>query len=148
MSYLIRLCCLLLMLSATACIGSSARSLAHVYGGESQRQHGSYELDDALNQKFLGMTSDQLVVEYGLPSRTAKLDSGYKIMQYNSKRTIIYDDGQRVYSNCELRLWLRDKKVHHVDYLGDQLVCSKFASSARKNFIDDDRLHFTNDYRL
>lgn len=147
MSNVTRLCHSLLLLSLTACIGSSG-PLAHLYGGEGQRQNGSHELDAAFNQKFIGMTADQLVVQYGPPSRTAKLESGYKLMQYNSKRTIIYKDSKRDYTNCELRLWLLDKKVHHVDYLGDQHVCAKFATTGRKTFVDDDREHFTNEYRL
>ncbi len=146
MSNLKRLGSLLLLLSVTACIGSSG-PLVHLYGGEGQRQNGSTELDDAFNHDLIGKTYDQLIVQYGPASRTATLDSGYKMMQYNSKRTIIYDDGKRNYTNCELRLWLRDKKVRRVDYLGDQVVCAKFIITGRKNFIDDDRLHFTNAYR-
>ncbi|MBY0428057.1 MAG: hypothetical protein K2Q32_02440, partial [Alphaproteobacteria bacterium] len=108
-------------------------------GGEGHRQHGSYELDAALNQTFIGMTTDQLLVEYGPPSRTARLDDGTKMIQYNSKRTWITEAGNHHYTNCELRLWLQDKKVHRVDYLGDQWVCAKFATTARKQIIDDER---------
>lgn len=138
MSILMRLCCFLLLLSASACIGSSG-SLVHLYGGKDQRQHGSKELDAALNQQFVGMSKDQLIINYGLPNRTATLDNGFKLMQYNSKRTSIDYKGNRSYSNCELRLWLRDKKVHHLDYLGDQVDCAHFAVTARRGVIEDER---------
>ena len=138
MSILVRLCCLLVLLSFTACIGSSVNS-PHWYGDKDARQHGTTELDAAFNHDLIGMTSDQLIIKYGPTSRSATLDSGYKLMHYNSKPTWITEAGNRHYTNCELRFWMRDKTVHHVDYLGDQTVCANFILTSRKSFIDDER---------
>jgi hypothetical protein len=94
-----------------------------------------------LNKKFIGKTRDELVIAYGPPNRTLTLDNGSKLMQYNVKRTRIDSERNRFYSNCELRLWLRDKKVADVDYLGDQDECVNFSSDARHSVIENHYWH-------
>ncbi|NDE91513.1 MAG: hypothetical protein EB059_10350 [Alphaproteobacteria bacterium] len=119
----------------SACIGSRLDS----YGGPGQLQKGDHETDAELNRRLLGLTRDQLILRYGLPSRTATLDNGYKLMQYNRKATDINYRGRRTHYNCELRLWMLDKKVHHLDYRGDQDECLFFTSTGRQSVQRDYR---------
>lgn len=133
MHILIRICCCLVLLSMNGCIGSRL----HSYGGDGQLQSGDVETDTELNRRLIGLTRDELILRYGPPNRSASLDNGFKLMQYNRKSTYILSKGKHSRYNCELRLWMLDKKVHHVDYRGDQDECLFFTSTGRQNVTHD-----------
>lgn len=137
MPILLRVSLVVTLFLVTSCIGASL----HNYGAHDQLQYGAREIDAILNQTFVGKTRDDLIIAYGPPSRTATLDNGFKLMQYNRKTTDIHEKGKKYHYNCELRLWLLDKKVHHVDYRGDQTECLDFTLNGRQNVTDDTRLH-------
>jgi hypothetical protein len=133
MPILFRMCCCFLLLSISGCIGGHL----HSYGGDGELQNGNTETDLELNRRLVGLTRDELIIKYGPPSRSASLDNGFKLMQYNRKSTYLLTKGQRSRYNCELRLWLLNKTVHHIDYRGDQDECLFFTSTGRQNVTHD-----------
>ncbi|MDX1922683.1 MAG: hypothetical protein SFW65_06110 [Alphaproteobacteria bacterium] len=133
MHIFLRMCCCLLLLSISGCIGSRL----HSYGGEGELQNGNTETDIELNRRLVGLTRDQLITLYGPPNRSISLDNGFKLMQYNRKTSYLLGKSKRSQYNCELRLWMLDKKVHHVDYRGDQHECLFFTSTGRQNVTHD-----------
>jgi hypothetical protein len=133
MPILFRISCIALLLLMSSCIGSSL----HRYGDSNSLVNGDTQTDAELNQRLVGMTKDQLIIKYGPANRSAKLEDGTKLMQYNRKSTSIDSYGNRSHDNCELRLWMRDNIVHHVDYRGDQTECILFTSNGRTNVTYD-----------
>ncbi len=132
MVVLFRICCVMLLLSMSSCIGSSLNT----YGGAGQLQNGNPKTDAELNRRLVGLTRDEVIMRYGPPNRSASLDNGFKLMQYNRKATYILKK-TRSRDNCELRLWMRDKKVQYVDYRGDQDECLFFTSTGRQSVTYD-----------
>lgn len=136
MRFLLLIFANLVLLSLTSCIGSYQSQFVD---GLPYRSGDARTLD-LIRRATIGLTHDQLILRYGPPSHTAKLDNGYKLMQYDRRRRWIIDKDLKINYNCELRLWMKDKKVSEADYLGDGEDCLRFLLNARRNATIDKRI--------
>lgn len=71
------------------------------------------------NRKFAGLSRDAVIVHFGAPNRTVRLDSGVRIMEYKSS----INRGARIKESCVLRFWYRTDTIIYVDYRGERAPC-------------------------
>lgn len=87
----------------------------------------------------MGRSRDDLIVAYGPPSRSATLENGLKLMQYNRAGRTIYATGRRAMESCATRFWLRNTRIVHVDYRGEEWECRQFINTGEQTYYDDRR---------
>ncbi len=78
---------------------------------------------DRYNEKYVGVPRDAVLLHFGPPDRSYKLDSGARIMEYKS--TIRRKPSQYNVSRetCTLRFWYKTDTIIFVDYRGAVAAC-------------------------
>lgn len=84
---------------------------------------------------FVGQTRDSILVRYGSPNRTVKLDGGQKYIEY--KTTLRYRNNKHLSQAqaCSVRFWYIEAIVTRVDYVGMPRACDNFLQSGTRNAI-------------
>lgn len=127
---------LLLLLALNGCIG-------HTLGQPQLSMAEAYAQIQQGYDKFVGLPGDGVIVHYGAPSRTAKLDMGVKILEYSSKRVYLLGRGRRDTETCTLRFWIAKKKIIKVDDIGEREICAHFVTTKERYELRDLRDDYT-----
>ncbi|HVY12827.1 MAG TPA: hypothetical protein VHB73_04610 [Alphaproteobacteria bacterium] len=97
------------------------------------------ELARAYNESFVGKSRKLIVMYYGAPSRSVKIDDGVKILEYAARARLIDYRGKRTNERCTLRFWLSEDHVTYVDDIGDHPACVHFLKTRRRDADVDAR---------
>jgi hypothetical protein len=117
---------ILCLVALTGCIGVGAKTAYTDSRG-------------AIGADYIGQSRDDLILRFGPASRTATLDDGRKLMQYNCVHSMIERDSRRRKERCDMRFWLRDGRVVNVDNRGYGDVCAEFIRTGIKDQETDFR---------
>ncbi len=70
-----------------------------------------------------------MVLKYGPPDRTAKLDNGKKLAYYRISSRGLNFNGRRIHDDCILSVAFLNKRVIAAGFDGDRSECERYIDS-------------------